>query len=238
MEYIASLSYGKDSIYMLEVIKQNGLPLDRIVHAEIMATDTIPADLPPMMEFKKEADKIIKERYGIEVEHIHATVSYEEQFYTKYGRGKKIGNIYGFPCMLGTWCNSRLKMSVLNKFNKKNIIQYIGLAVEEVNRYHILNERKTSPLVDFNITEKQCYKWCEENNLLSPIYKNAARGGCWFCHNQSISQLRFLRKNYKEYWKLMLKWDNDSLITFKANGTTIHDIELRFQAEDNQLKLF
>ena len=34
------------------------------------ATDTIPADLPPMVEFKAKADRIIKERWGIEVEHI------------------------------------------------------------------------------------------------------------------------------------------------------------------------
>lgn len=45
---------------------------DRIVHAEVWATDTIPADLPPMVEFKKKADKIILERYGIQVEHICA----------------------------------------------------------------------------------------------------------------------------------------------------------------------
>ena len=45
MEYIASISYGKDSLAMLEVIYQNNLPLDRIVHVEIMATKDIPADL-------------------------------------------------------------------------------------------------------------------------------------------------------------------------------------------------
>ena len=46
MQYIASLSYGKDSIAMLEVIKKQNMPLDRIIHVEIMATSTIPADLP------------------------------------------------------------------------------------------------------------------------------------------------------------------------------------------------
>ena len=71
-EYILSLSYGKDSIACLEAIKQLGYPLDRIVHAEVWATDTIPADLPPMVYFKKKADKIIKDMYGIEVEHIYA----------------------------------------------------------------------------------------------------------------------------------------------------------------------
>lgn len=49
MEYIASISYGKDSLAMLEVIRQNGLPLDRIVTVDVMATPTIPADLPPMV---------------------------------------------------------------------------------------------------------------------------------------------------------------------------------------------
>lgn len=71
-EYILSLSYGKDSIACLEAIKKLGYPLDRIIHAEVWATDTIPADLPPMVEFKAYADKIIKEKYGIEVEHICA----------------------------------------------------------------------------------------------------------------------------------------------------------------------
>lgn len=81
MEHILSLSYGKDSLACLGAIEQLDLPLDRIIHAEIWATDTIPADLPPMIEFKKKADKIIKERYGITVEHVSAEVTYEDIFY-------------------------------------------------------------------------------------------------------------------------------------------------------------
>ena len=69
-EHILSLSYGKDSLACLGAIEQLGWPLDRIVHAEVWATDTIPADLPPMVEFKHKADEIIRERWGIEVEHI------------------------------------------------------------------------------------------------------------------------------------------------------------------------
>ena len=82
-QYILSLSYGKDSLACLEAIKFLGLPLDRIIHAEVWATDTIPADLPPMVEFKKKADKIIKERYGIAVEHIAAVERERESCHTK-----------------------------------------------------------------------------------------------------------------------------------------------------------
>ena len=48
-EYILSLYYGKDSLACLGAIEELDWPLDRIIHAEIWATDTIPADLPPMV---------------------------------------------------------------------------------------------------------------------------------------------------------------------------------------------
>ena len=78
-EYVLSLSYGKDSLACLAAIKLLGYPLDRIVHAEVWATDTISADLPPMVEFKKKADQIILDRYGIAVEHICALRAVERE---------------------------------------------------------------------------------------------------------------------------------------------------------------
>ena len=81
-------------------------------------------------------------------------------------------------------------------------------------------------------SRQTCRQLCEENDLLSPIYTTAARGGCWFCHNQGVDQLRILRKSYPDYWALMLKWDKDSPVSFKADGHTVHDFEARFAAED------
>jgi hypothetical protein len=88
------------------------------------------------------------------------------------------------------------------------------------------------PLVAAGWDEKYCRKLCEKNGLLSPIYTTSARGGCWFCHNQGVDQLRLLRKTYPEYWALMLKWDKDSPVSFKADGHTVHDYDARFAAED------
>ena len=60
MSHILSISYGKDSLACIHVIKDVlGWPLDRIVHAEVWATDTIPAELPQMVEFKAKDDAII-----------------------------------------------------------------------------------------------------------------------------------------------------------------------------------
>lgn len=90
-EYVLSLSYGKDSLACLFAIEQLGWPLNRI----------IPADMPPMVEFKAKADKIIKERWSIEVEHLCAVrngekLTYEKLFYhipkRKSGRQPREGN--------------------------------------------------------------------------------------------------------------------------------------------------
>ena len=115
-----------------------------------------------------------------------------------------------------------------------NIVQYLGIAADEPIRIarHAEKEGIVLPLVDIGWDEAYCRQWCEENDLLSPIYTTATRGGCWFCHNQGVDQLRLLRKNYPELWGLLLKWDNDSPVTFKSDGHTVHDFDKRFNAED------
>lgn len=58
-----------------------------------------------------------------------------------------------------------------------SIVQYLGIAADEPERI----ERHTKsgivlPLVEIGWTEADCRKWCEENDLLSPIYTTASRG--------------------------------------------------------------
>lgn len=228
------MSYGKDSLACLGAIKELGCKLDRIIHAEVWATDTIPAELPPMIEFKSKADEIIRSRYGLTVEHVSAGKSYNDYFYKIAGEGKSIcaNHIYGFPMVKGAWCNSSLKLSALKKC-KVNGVTYLGIAYDEPKRFKVLSDTKISPLKELKWTESDCYKWCVDNDLLSPIYNSSIRGGCWFCHNQGVDQLRLLRKNYPDYWNMLLQWDNDSVITFKPDGHTVHDYDERFKLEDN-----
>lgn len=217
---VLSLSYGKDSLACLGAIEQLGLPLDRIVHAEVWATDTIPADLPPMVEFKAKSDAIIKERWGFEVEHYRSKNTYQSIFYKTVGersvkqreerkqiaaaKGKPLESemLYGFPLQRGAWCNSKLKLDAIRLATKscaKSCVSYIGIATDEAKRLERLDGiSKISPLALIGWTEATAKQWCIENDLLSPIYTTSARGGCWFCHNQGIGQLRLLRKTYPE----------------------------------------
>lgn len=241
-QHILSLSYGKDSLACLGAIEQLGWPLDRIVHAEVWATETIPADLPAMVELKAKADKIIKEHWGIEVEHVCDTNTdstkrtFNQMFYARRGTKTKYspGGITGWPPMSfnGAWCNKLKQRAINQALSQADALQYIGITADEPSRFHNLTDNKKSPLVEAGWTETYCRKWCEENDLLSPIYTSYARGGCWFCHNQGLGALRALRKNYPEYWAIMLKWDADSPVTFKPDGHTVRDYDRRFAAED------
>ncbi len=246
MQYILSLSYGKDSLACLEAIRLLGWPLDRIIHAEVWATDTIPADLPPMVEFKAKADAIIKERYGIEVEHVRAMqnskthglqrLTFETMFYDmpKKRDVSKQGMIKGFPGVVQVrWCR-KLKVNYFQKVSaNENTVQYLGIAANEQERI----KRHTRPgvrlpLVELGWDEARCRQWCEENGLLSPIYTSSARGGCWFCPNQPVAQLRQLRKHYPSLWGMLLKWDRDSPVPFKPDGRTVSDYDKRFALEE------
>lgn len=244
-DYVLSLSYGKDSLACLGAIEKLGLPLTRIVHAEVWATDTIPADLPPMVEFKEKADKIIRDRWGIEVEHVWATnvdgvckdkVTYEDVFYHTLTRGKHIGTIKGFPMTLGQWCQ-KLKLNAIQNICSDNDIQYLGIAADEPLRIAKHKDRKNivMPLVLAGWDEPFCKDWSIVRDLLSPIYTDSERGGCWFCHNQGIDQLRLLRKRYPERWELLLKWDKVSPVAFRSDGHTVLDFEKRFTLEDEGL---
>lgn len=116
---------------------------------------------------------------------------------------------------------------------KTNIVEYLGIAADEPDRFGQLNDRKRAPLVEFGIDEDLCGLYCQYNDILAPIYETSCRDGCWFCHNQGVDQLRELWRNWPEHWALLMKFDLDSPVTFKADGHTIHDFDRRFRMEED-----
>ena len=149
--------------------------------------------------------------------------------------------ITGFPTRWSQYCTGELKKIYKEFYNspttegedKNTVVQYLGIAIDEPKRLERLDGKTLiSPLAAIGWTEADCMQWCRDNDLLSPIYTTSQRGGCWFCHNQSIPQLRLLWKNYPELWQLLLKWDNDSPVSFHPDGHTVHDFDLRFKLEE------
>lgn len=283
-EHIARISYGKDSLKMLNVIRTRGLPLDRITTTDVWATDTITAYFPEVKEFRDRMDQWIWEQYHIECEHLCARnkdgsiKTYEQMFYhvpnrrsqsvqVERERRQRPGSIRGFPDLWNKWCQSDLKRSARKpnprqyqgvsgshqcqlvseaqdrlcpytfsnerptRRGKTNIVEYLGIAADEPARFGQLNEKKRAPLAEFGIDEDLCGLYCQYEGILLPTYETSCRDGCWFCHNQGVDQLRNLWRNYPDYWAMLMKWDLDSPVTFKADGHTVHDFDRRFQME-------
>lgn len=120
---------------------------------------------------------------------------------------------------------------------------YVGIAVDEPERLERLKgTNKTSLLEKYGFTEQAARELCEKYELLSPIYKFAPRGGCWFCPNAKKKELRHLRDRHPELWQKLLDLEDEpNLVGYiwdTANQVSIHSLEEQYQQEDAQLTLW
>lgn len=235
MKHIVSYSGGKDSSAMLIRMVEEGMPIDDIVFINVMATPTMGAEFPEMYEYLKKMEDYIHRKITL----VPSVISFDEGFHQIYQKGKRAGTIYGYPLTVGAWCNDRLKLRTINRHYKTygEHIRYLGLAADEKKRIARLDSKCRTPLVEWEMTEKDCLAFLEKRGMVNPLYKKFRRLGCFFCPKQPLSSLRIVRHDYPEFWKMMLTWDKESPCSFKP-GYTVHDLEQRFCAEDNQMSLF
>ena len=194
MKYIASVSFGKDSLAMLILIIKHNLPLD-----EVIFYDT-------GMEFKaiyhiRDKIKLWLDELGIKYTELKPSMAFEDKMYN-YSHLSRKGEIkkgYGFCGGLCRWGTSE-KLMALNKYCGCNH-QYIGIALDEPQRLERLKgTNKSSPLAELGYTEKMalelCYNegfnWCEDG---VELYSILDRVSCWCCRNKNLKEL----KNYKIY---------------------------------------
>lgn len=229
MKHILFLSFGKDSMATLLKVIELKLPLDEVVYVDILFDEDISGEHPLMAGWIPTAERILKEQFNITVKHLTAKVTFKEQFYKIKQKGKHLSNFYGFPFTIGAWCNSRLKLEVINEYvNSLNdiVCEYVGLAFDEPVRLAKLMRKSSNKIVyrsilfEQLITEKQAFEICEKYNLESPVYlsdDSCFRGGCWFCVKQCLADLYNLYKFYPAYFMILLEMEKDSLTTFKPN---------------------
>ncbi len=229
---IVNFSGGKDSTAMLIRMLEENMQVDEIIFCKVMATPIIGGELPEMYEYIDKINNYIKLRYNKEIKVIEQEKSFEDYFYTEKIRGKNKGKIYGFPAIMKSWCNSRLKANILNQYLKKqgNYISYIGIAADEKKRLKRLSENECSMLEKWEMTEKDCFEFLKERNLENPLYKRRERLGCWFCPKQRIGTLEILKNEYPELWEKLLQWQRDSPYPFKPT-MTVFDLDKRFTKE-------
>ena len=168
-------------------------------------------------------------------------MSFEEQFYKVKQKGNHVGDRYGFPFVIGAWCNSRLKLGAISKyqaqFGNDEITQFVGIAYDEQLRWARMLKKQTdkrkyrSLLVEQKLTEQDAFEICKRYDLLSPMYSvdGIYRGGCWFCPKQCLADLYSLWKTYPDLWQRLRDMELDSRNTFKPD-CTLAELQERFES--------
>lgn len=216
---------------MLIRMIEEEMPIDDIVFIKVMATADIGAELPEMYEYIERVEDYINRKITV----VPSVLNFNDVFYQTYQTGKRPGIIYGYPLTVGAWCNDRLKLRTIRKHYKTygKHIRYLGIAADEPERLPRLEPYCRTPLAEWGMTEADCIAFLETRKMLNPLYKKFRRLGCWFCVKQSLDSLRIIRRDYPEYWAMMLQWDKDSPRTFKPT-CTVADLDRRFQKEELQ----
>lgn len=237
MKYIAFLSFGKDSLAQIIKIKELQLPLDEVVYVDIRFDKNLSGEHPAMAAWIPTAEQILFDRFGIKVKHLTAKHTFKDYFYRIKQKGNHIGDNYGFPYIVGAWCNARLKLEVIDLYISSlhdSVCEYVGIAADELPRYQRLLRKSTekiiykSVLFENGITEREAFEICRPFDLISPVYSNGGfRGGCWFCVKQCYADLYDLWKNYPSYFSLLVEMEKDSHNTFKP-GLSLNELGQRF----------
>lgn len=204
-KHILSCSFGKDSIATALLALQHGEPLDELVYCEVMFSEEISGELPEHNRFIHETAIPYFEQRGIPTRVLRSEKTYLSCFYHVVTRGKTKGMLSGFPLSGRCTIQRDCKLPPIKAYQKAlppDTVQYIGIAADEPKRLARLKPGQISLLDKYHVAEPEARSMCAAEGLLSPLYDFTKRGGCWFCPNASISELRHLYRYHPELWQL------------------------------------
>ena len=127
---------------------EQGIEIDKVMYCDIRFNDEISGEHPLMAEWIPTAESRLKELFGITVDHAYSGVSFEEQFYKVKQKGNRVGDRYGFPFVIGAWCNGMFKLGAIKKYLRElgepqTITQFVGIASDEKERWWRMLKKQT-----------------------------------------------------------------------------------------------
>lgn len=235
--YIASVSWGKDSLAMLLRLIAENRPLDEVVFFDTgMEFQAIYSTRDAVLPLLKEK--------GIGYTEIRPAQPFLYTMLHKPVRGRERTG-YG-------WCGGRCrwgtteKLKLLDRYAcHKEATVYIGIAADEPQRLHRLEEYKVAPLVTlWGMNEAEClqycyaqgYQWLEDGgNGLIQLYDVLDRVSCWCCCNKNLKELKNIYRLLPDYWQklkyLQFCQERPMKGFYKGQPRGVMELEERFEAE-------
>ena len=234
-KYIASVSFGKDSLAMLLLILEKNKPLD-----EVIFYDT-GMEFQAIYNIRDTVVRLLKEK-GIKYTELKPKFPFEYVMFEKPVRHRNGTISKGY-----SWCGGRCrwgtteKNTIIKKYLKENYNddykEYVGIAYDEPNRIKDDN-KKIYLLYDLKFTEKDCLRYCyskgyswEEDGI--DLYSILDRVSCWCCANKNLKELRAYYKYLPTYWNKLKELQSKTERPFRNNKESIFDLEERFKKEED-----
>lgn len=213
--YVASVSGGKDSMLMLELILKNPTkyPLDYVVYFDLEIDYPFIKNVINKLEI--ELNKL-----NIPLKRIKPSKSWLE-LYEKYD----------YPSHNIRWCNSKYKMSCEKQFVDwlKSFgcrpVWYIGFCADEEKRFKYeigsFNDFSIAnyiyPLAEEGIIESDVLLWARKQDIFNNYYLFNNRCGCMGCPMSALKSWTYLYLYYREEY--------DFFISKMINGKQLYNIE-------------
>ena len=239
--FVASCSFGKDSLAMLLKLIELGKRVDLVVFFDTG------------MEFQaiyNLRDKVVAmlNKLGIKYVELRAETPFWIQMLIKEVNPGKENAHFGYE-----WCGGMCrwgtsdKVRICQKYYADNypdyeIYEYIGIAADEPARVKD-DEHKLYPLIDLNMTEADClaycrsegYNWVEEG---VDLYDILDRVSCWCCCNKNLKELKNIYIHLPKYWGYLRGLQSRLERPFRRCGKekTIFELEERFKREIEEEK--
>lgn len=228
VKYIASCSFGKDSLAMVLKLIEKNYPLDEVIFfdtgMEFQAIYNNRDKLSKILFDKNIKFSILKDKHSFEFN------AFQREVHKKDGTTK-----YGYD-----WCGGMRrwgtagKLSAINRHYKENygdevVVEYVGIAVDERNRVEKYRLQRTKsvklyPLVEWGMTEQDCLNYCysngwnwQENGI--DLYEILDRVSCWCCANKNQKEIKNIMMYVPEYWECIKVYEKKCGVPYKKKGT-------------------
>ncbi len=245
MRHVISWSGGKDSTASVILMHEHEEEIlnegDEVVilFSEVLFDKEakISAHNPETISFIYEKKRIFED-WGYKVEILHAEMDYLDVFYHVISKGPNKGKTYGFvlpggKCSLKRDCKLKPIHDWLENNRSDDIIQYIGIAIDEKERLESMKGQvvgTVSLLERYSLTESDARALCIRYDMLSPQYnlRGTKRDGCWVCPFSKFSESEVIRNMYPEAWRKFVSLeDTPNLAYYKWNPYTNETLHSR-----------
>ena len=118
-------------------------------------------------------------------------------------------------------------------------MQYVGIAADEERRLARLKPGQVSLLDRYHITGRRAMEMCRDAGLVSPIYLQNHRGGCFFCPNMRADELIVMKALHPQLYQELKRLSEvpDTCTGGYKWGKTFAQIEKEIRNRSAQLAI-